>query len=72
MTKIFMRTVYADSGIDKTFGTEKDIPNWQEEEKEWIAEELDCSSDSIEEIGDSDDIEKLLQNINKEIKEMRK
>ena len=24
-TKIFMRTVYADSGVDKTFGTEKEI-----------------------------------------------
>jgi len=66
--KIYMRTVYADSGCDKTFGTEKDIADWKAEEQEWIAEELDCSSDSIVEIGDTDDIEKLLGDINKEIR----
>ena len=69
--KIFMRTVYADSGVDLTLGTEKDIPDWQAEEQEWIAEELDCSSDTVEEIGTTDDIETLLKNINKQIKEQR-
>ena len=64
MTKIFMRTVHEDNGVSISFGTEKDIPYWKEEEKEWIDEELNCSDDTIEEIGDSDDIEKLLDRIN--------
>ena len=66
--KIFMRTVYADSGCEKTFGTEADIADWKAEEQEWIAEELDCSSDSIVEIGDTNNVEKLLADINKEIR----
>lgn len=66
--KIFMRTVYADSGCEKTLGTEADIADWKAQEQEWIAEELDCSSDSIVEIGDTNNVEKLLADINKELR----
>ena len=66
--KIFMRTVYADSGCEKTLGTKADIADWKAEEQECIAEELDCSSDSIVEIGDTNNVEKLLADINKEIR----
>ena len=69
MTKIFMRTVFADGGVTKTFGTEKDIPDWKKQEEAWIAEELNCSEDTIQEIGDSDNIEKLLDRINKELRQ---
>lgn len=66
--KIFMRTVYADGGCEKTLGTEADIADWKAQEQEWIAEELDCSSDSIVEIGDTNNVEKLLADINKELR----
>ena len=68
MTKIFLRTVYADGGVDHTLGTKNDIPDWKAEEQEWIDEELDCSSDTIVEIGNTDNVEELLANINREMK----
>ena len=68
--KIYARIVEEDG--DKTFrlGTEKDIPNWEEENRMWEEEEdFSTDGDSIDEVGTTDDVEQLLTNINKLIEE---
>ena len=68
--KIYARIVEEDG--DKTFrlGTEKDIPNWEEENRMWEEEEdFAPDGDSIDEVGTTDDVEQLLTNINKLIEE---
>ena len=70
MTKIYIRKVYSDQKYTISFGTEKDVKDWKEEEKEW--EEQDCSvaDDSVEllcELKDNN-LREVLQKINKEIK----
>ena len=68
--KIYARIVEEDG--DKTFrlGTEKDIPNLEEENRMWEEEEdFSTDGDSIDEVGTTDDVEQLLTNINKLIEE---
>ena len=68
--KIYARIVEEDG--DKTFrlGTEKDIPNWEEENRMWEEEEdFSTDGDSIDEVGTTDDVEQLLTNINNLIEE---
>ena len=68
--KIYARIVEEDG--DKTFrlGTEKDIPNWEEENRMWEEEEDFCTyGDSIDDVGTTYDVEQLLTNINKLIEE---
>ena len=68
--KIYARIVEEDG--DKTFrlGTEKDIPNWEEENRMWEEEDVfSTDGDSIDEVGTTDDVEQLLTNINKLIEE---
>ena len=68
--KIYARIVEEDG--DKTFrlGTEKDVPNWEEENRMWEEEEdFSTDGDSIDEVGTTDDVEQLLTNINKLIEE---
>ena len=68
--KIYARIVEEDG--DKTFrlGTEKDIPNWEEENRMWEEEEdFSTDGDSIDEVGTTDYVEQLLTNINKLIEE---
>ena len=68
--KIYARIVEEDGGKTLRLGTEKDIPNWEEENRMWEEEE-DFSTDggSIDEVGTTDDVEQLLTNINKLIEE---
>ena len=67
MTKIFVRRVHADSGWSITFGDKDDVADWKEEEKDWEEQGLSCGDDSIEEIGDTDNLSELLTRINEEI-----
>jgi len=68
--KIYARIVEEDGGKTFRLGTEKDIPNWEEENRMWEEEEdFSTDGDSIDEVGTTDDIEQLLTNVNKLIKE---
>ena len=70
MTKIYARIVEENGGKTFTLGTEKDIPNWEEENRMWEEEEdFSTDGDSIDEVGTTDDVEQLLTNINKLIEE---
>tara|TARA_B100000035_G_scaffold314015_1_gene329138 strand:- start:316 stop:549 length:234 start_codon:yes stop_codon:yes gene_type:complete len=68
--KIYARIVEEDGGKTLRLGTEKDIPNWEEENRMWEEEEdFSTDGDSIDEVGTTDDVEQLLTNINKLIEE---
>ena len=68
--KIYKRSVYEDQGYAISFGTEEDLNDWKQEEKDWIAQDFSVADDTIEQIGVSTDknigaIE--INNINKEL-----
>ena len=68
--KIYARIVEEDGGKTLRLGTEKDIPNWEEENRMWEEEEdFSTDGDSIDEVGTTDDVEQLLTNNNKLIEE---
>lgn len=70
MTKIFAKIVYEDGGTSVVFGTEKDVPEWEEQFRQWEEEEdFSTDGDSIQEVGTTDDVEKLLSNINQLIED---
>ena len=69
MTKIFVKIVEEDEKVSVLFGTEKDVPDWKVQFKEWEEEGFSTCNDKIEEVGTTDDVQKLLTNINKHIKE---
>ena len=65
--KIYKRSVYEDQGYAISFGTEEDLEDWKQEEKDWIAQDFSVANDTIEQIGVSTDknIGALLDTINK-------
>ena len=68
MTKIFVRRVSDDKcGLRIYFGDKSDAEEWKEEEREWKQQGFYCGDDSIEEIGDTDNLSELLNKINEEI-----
>ena len=70
MTKIYIRKVYSDQKYTISFGTEKDVKDWKEEEKEWEEQDFSVDDDSVEllcELKDNN-LREVLQKINKEIK----
>jgi hypothetical protein len=70
MTKIYIRKVYSDQKYTISFGTEKDVKDWKEEEKEWEEQDFSVTDDSVEllcELKDNN-LREVLQKINKEIK----
>jgi len=70
MTKIYIRKVYSDQKYTISFGTEKDVKDWQEEEKEWEEQDFSVADDSVElfcELKDNN-LREVLQKFNKEIK----
>ena len=64
--KIYKRSVYEDQGYTISFGTEEDLNDWKQEEKDWIAQDFSVADDTIEQIGVSTDknIGALLNTIN--------
>jgi len=48
MTKIYIRKVYCDQGYTISFGTEEDVKDWKEEEKEWEEQDFSVDDDSVE------------------------
>ena len=64
--KIYKRSIYEDQGFTISFGTEEDLNDWKQEEKDWIAQDFSVADDKIEQIGVSTDknIGALLNTIN--------
>ena len=64
--KIYKRSVYEDQGYTISFGTEEDLNDWKQQEKDWIAQDFSVADDTIEQIGVSTDknIGALLNTIN--------
>ena len=64
--KIYKRSVYEDQGYTISFGTEEDLNDWKQEEKDWIAQDFSVADDTIQQIGVSTDknIGALLNTIN--------
>lgn len=73
MPKIYLRSVYEDQGYTISFGTDEDVKDWRQQEKDWIAQDLCVESDKIEEIGSSTDknIHALIDKINEIIREVK-
>jgi len=68
MTKIYIRKVYSDQKYTISFGTEEDVKDWKEEEKEWEEQDFSVADDSVEllcELKDNN-LREVLQKINKE------
>ena len=68
MNKIYIRKVYCDQGDTISFGTEEDVKDWKEEEKEWVEQDFSVADDSVEllcELKDNN-LREVLQKINKE------
>ena len=70
MSKIYIRKVYENNKYTISFGTEEDVKDWKEEEKEWVEQDFSVDDDSIEllcELKDNN-LGEVLQKINEEIK----
>ena len=70
MSKIYIRKVYENNKYTISFGTEEDVKDWKEEEKEWEEQDFSVDDDSIEllcELKDNN-LGEVLQKINEEIK----
>ena len=67
--KVYVRRVHEDEGWSITFGLEEDVTEWKYEQEEWEKDGQYCGDDSIEEIGNTEDIGNLLGAINSKISE---
>ena len=69
MTKVFVKIVEEDEKKSVLFGTEKDVPEWEKQFRDWEKQGFSTYYDKIEEVGTTDDIETLLANINQQMKD---
>ena len=67
--KIYVRVVEEDCKTFLQFGTQEKLPKWKKEFEDWEDDGNDTDNDFIEEIGTTDEPKKLLNKINKLIKE---
>ena len=74
MTKIYIRKVYENNKYTISFGTEEDVKDWREQEKEWIEQDFSVADDSIELLCEfqNNNLSEVLQKINKEIENENK
>ena len=72
MTKIYINKVHEDNGWTFSFGTKGDVVAWEEQKREWEAQELCCDSDSVEVLGDAKNIDEAINLINQAIEDNRK
>ena len=70
MSKIYIRKVYENNKYTISFGTEEDVKDWKEEEKEWVEQDFSVDDDSIELLCElkNNNLGEVLQKINEEIK----
>ena len=69
MTKIYIRKVYENNKFSISFGTDEDVKDWKEQEKEWKKQDFSVADDSIELLCEfkNNNLDVLLQKINEEI-----
>lgn len=72
MVKIYINKVHEDNGWTFSFGTKGDLVCWEDQKKEWEAQDLCCDGDSVEELGDAKDIDEAIELINQAIEEEKK
>ena len=70
MSKIYIRKVYENNKYTVSFGTDEDVKDWKEQEKEWIEQDFSVADDSIELLCDlqNNNLSEVLQKIIQEIK----
>ena len=70
MTKIYIRKVYENNKYTISFGTDEDVNDWKEQEKEWIEQDFSIADDSVELLCElkNNNLGEVLQKINREIK----
>jgi len=73
MSKIYIRKVYENNKYTISFGTEENVKDWKEQEKEWIEQDFSVADDSIELLCEfknnrfHNNIDVVLQKINEEV-----
>ena len=69
MAKIYIRKVYENNKFSISFGTDEDVKDWKEQEKEWKKQDFSVADDSIELLCEfkNNNLDVLLQKINEEI-----
>ena len=71
MSKIYIRKVYENNKFSISFGTDEDVKDWKEQEKEWIEQDFSVADDSIKLLCElkSNNLGEVLQKINKEVED---
>ena len=71
MSEIYIRKVYEDNKYTISFGTNEDVKDWKEQEKEWIEKDFSVADDSIKLlcILKNNNLNEVLKKINKEVKD---
>jgi len=59
-----MNKVHEDKGFTFSFGTKDSLKDWEDEKRDWEAQDLCCENDSVEELGDAKDIDEAIHLIN--------
>ena len=74
MSKIYIRKVYEDNKYTVSFGTDEDVKDWKEQEKEWIEQDFSVADDSIKLLCElkKNNLDVVLQKINEEIRDANK
>ena len=70
MSKIYIRKVYENNKYTISFGTDEDVKDWKEQEKEWIEQDFSVADDSIKLFCEfkNNNLDVVLQKINEEIR----
>ena len=70
MSKIYIRKVYENNKYTISFGTDEDVKDWNEQEKEWIEQDFSVADDSIKLLCElkKNNLDVVLQKINEEIR----
>ena len=70
MSKIYIRKVYEKNRYTISFGTDEDVKDWKEQEKEWIEQDFSVADDSIKLLCElkKNNLDVVLKKINEEIR----
>ena len=71
MSKIYIRKVYENNKFSISFGTDEDVKDWKEQEKEWKKQDFSVADDSIKLLCElkNNNLDVVLQKINEEVRD---
>jgi len=71
MAKIYIRKVYENNKFSISFGTDEDVKDWKEQEKEWKKQDFSVADDSIKLLCElkNNNLDVVLQKINEEVRD---